>query len=157
MLPLRNTKLTMRRTSLLLVTFAALSLLATGCAGPEKKFGRGLANIAEPLRMGEFRRTMEQTAISDGPDVAYTRGFIRGINKTIVRTAVGVYEVATFPIPDHGVGNYEPLLYPENPVYPDNYKPRILDDPLFQADSVLGFGTGDVAPWFSGSRFRVFD
>jgi putative exosortase-associated protein (TIGR04073 family) len=149
----------MRRTFSLLsiTTVAAVALMATGCAGPEKKFGRGLANISEPIRLGELRRTMEQTAISEGPDVAYTRGFIKGINRTIARTVVGAYEVATFPIPDHGLGDYEPLIHPANPVYPDNYKPRILADPMFQPDSTLGFATGDVAPWIAGSRFRIFD
>jgi putative exosortase-associated protein (TIGR04073 family) len=140
-----------------LAALTALTVYATGCAGPEQKFGRGLANITEPIRMGELRRTMEQTAISDGPDVAYTRGFIKGLNRTIGRTLVGAYEVVTFPIPDHGLSDYEPLYKPTNPVYPDSYKPRILADPMFQPDSDLGFATGDVAPWFPGSRFRIFD
>ncbi len=149
----------MRRISSLLSLAAvtALAVFATGCAGPEKKLGRGLANITEPIRMGEMRRSMEQTAISEGGDVAYTRGFVRGVNRTIARTVVGAYEVVTFPIPDRGPGNYEPLLNPVNPQYPDSYTPRILADPMFQPDSDLGFGSGDVAPWFPGSRFRIFD
>lgn len=149
----------MRRTSSLLsiVAVAAVAVLATGCAGPEKKFGRGLADITEPIRLGEFRRTMEQTAIVDGPDVSYTRGFISGINKTIARAAVGAYEVVTFPIPDHHFKDYEPLLHPVNPVYPDSYTPRLLADPMYQPDSTLGFASGDVAPWLPGSRFRIFD
>jgi len=70
--PFCNTYLTMRRFSSLLsiVPFAALAVIATGCAGPEQKFGRGLANVTEPIRLGELRRTMEQTAISEGADVA---------------------------------------------------------------------------------------
>jgi putative exosortase-associated protein (TIGR04073 family) len=149
----------MRRISsfLSVAALTAVAVLATGCAGPEKKFGRGLANITEPLRLGELRRTMEQTAISEGPDVAYTRGFISGLNKTIARTAMGAYEIVTFPLPDHGKGNYDPLLKPVNPVYPDSYTPRILADPMFQPDSTLGFAAGDVAPWIAGSRFRIFD
>lgn len=149
----------MRRiTSLLsIASVAAVTLLATGCAGPEKKLGRGLANVTEPIRLGELRRTMEQTAISEGGDVAYTKGFIKGINRTIARTVVGAYEIVTFPLPDHGLGDYEPLMYPANPVYPDSYAPRILADPMFQPDANLGFASGDVAPWIAGSRFRIFD
>lgn len=149
----------MRRTfsCLSLAAVAAVTLLATGCAGPEKKLGRGLANITEPIRLGELRRSMEQTAISSGPDVAYTRGFVKGLNRTIARTVVGAYEIATFPIPDRGFSNYEPLMHPANPVYPDSYTPRILADPMFQPDADLGFATGDVAPWIAGSRFRIFD
>jgi len=136
---------------------AALAVISTGCAGPEKKFGRGLANISEPIRLGELRRTMEQTAISEGPDVSYTKGFIKGLNRTIARTAVGAYEVITFPIPDHSFSDYEPIYKPTNPVHPDSYTPRILADPMYQPDSSLGFGAGDVAPWIAGSRFRIFD
>ncbi len=149
----------MRRISSLLgiASVAAFTVLATGCAGPEKKFGRGLANVTEPIRLGELRRTMEQTAIYEGPDVAYTKGFIKGLNKTIARTVVGAYDLVTFPIPDHGLGDYEPLIRPANPVYPDSYTPRILADPTFQPDSRLGFGSGDIAPWIAGSRFSVFD
>lgn len=149
----------MRRFSSLLsiAAVAALAALAAGCAGPEQKFGRGLANVTEPIRLGELRRTMEQTAVSEGGDVAYTKGFIKGLNRTIGRTLVGAYEVVTFPIPDHGLGNYDPLIYPKNPVYPDSYTPRLLADPMFQPDSDVGFGTGDIVPWVAGSRFRIFD
>lgn len=149
----------MRRISSLLSfsAVAVLAVMATGCAGPEKKLGRGLANITEPIRLGEMRRSMEQTAISEGPDVAYTKGFVKGFNRTIARTAVGVYEVVTFPIPDHGFKDYEPLYKPKDPVYPDSYTPRILADPTYQPDSALGFAAGDVAPWIAGSRFRIFD
>ncbi len=149
----------MRRLSsfLSLSSVAAIAIIATGCAGPEKKLGRGLANVTEPIRLGDLRRTMEQTAISEGPDVAYTKGFVKGLNRTIARTVVGAYEVLTFPLPDHGLSNYEPLLKPTNPVYPDSFTPRILADPMFQPDSRLGFGSGDVAPWIAGSRFSIFE
>lgn len=149
----------MRRLSSLLSisAVAALAVVVTGCAGPEQKFGRGLANVTEPIRLGEMRRTMEQTAISEGPDVAYTKGFIKGLNKTIARTAVGAYELITFPIPDHGFSDYEPIIKPKDPVYPDSYTPRIRADPTYQPDGSLGFGAGDVAPWIAGSRFRIFD
>ena len=47
--------------------FLALAALAavftSGCAGPEQKLGRGLSNTFEIARMGEMRRSVEQTAI----------------------------------------------------------------------------------------------
>ncbi len=151
----------MRNSSILLASLAVLALLASGCATPdqgfafEQKFGRGLRNITEFVRGGEIRRSMEQTALLDGPDMAYSTGFIRGFNKTLVRTGVGVYEMVTAPFPP-----YDPLFtdyMTVNPVYPDSYKPHLLADPTFGPDSSLGFSGGDVAPSFPGSRFRIFD
>lgn len=136
---------------------SAAAVLTVGCAGPSQKLGRGVANVTEPIRMGELRRTMEQTYLSSGPDAAYTQGFFYGLTKTIGRTVVGAYEIVTFPIPDHGSEGYGPILKPANPLYPDSYTPQIVDDPTFHADSNIGFGNGDVAPWFPGSRFHIFD
>ena len=155
---------------------ALVALLAfTGCAGPERKLGRGMNNMTELIRGGEIRRAMEQTALWEGPDVAYTTGLIRGLNRSLTRTAIGAYEVLTAPFPP-----YEPMLtsttrlypdftvrnrsypwggmvLPENPVYPDAYKPGILSDSIFSTDTSLGFSGGDVAPFVPGSRFRIFD
>ena len=154
----RNRRLTttfMRKTFSLLAVVALGALMATGCANTERKFGRGMANLVEPLRLGEMRRTMEQTALFDGPDVSYTAGFIRGLNRTLARTGIGVYEVVTAPIPP-----YDPVctdyLSP-NPVYPDNYTPTLVEDTSFSTDTNLGFGGGDVIPFVAGSRFRIFD
>jgi putative exosortase-associated protein (TIGR04073 family) len=132
----------------LLVVIAALS---AGCASAERKLGRGLTNLAEPLRMGEINRSYEQTYLWDGPDAAYGRGVIRGINRTIGRTVVGAFEVLTFPIPS------KPYFTPEDPVYPDSYKPGILDSSSVRTDTSLGFDSTDVAPMFPGSRFKVFE
>src|SRR5262245_44356616 len=71
------------------VAVVAVGFLATGCAGPEQKFGRGLNNVTEFARLGEIRRSMEQTAIWEGTDKAYTTGFMRGLNRSLVRTGVG--------------------------------------------------------------------
>jgi len=129
-----------------------VGILASGCAGPEQKFGRGLSNAVEFARLGEIRRSMEQTALWEGPGASYATGVIRGVNRSIGRTAVGVYEMVTAPFP-----SYDPIFMPENAVYPDSYAPRILADPMFQPDSVLGFNGGDVAPFIPGSRFRIWD
>lgn len=149
----------MRRFSTLLslTIVSAAAVLAVGCAGPSQKLGRGIANVTEPLRWGEITRSMEQSYLNSGADVSYTAGFVHGLGKTIGRTAVGAYEIVTFPIPDHGSEGYGPILFPANPVYPDSYKPNVLSDGIYQADSNLGFGGGDIAPWFPGSRFHIFD
>ena len=142
----------MRISFSLLVWLAALGLLSAGCAGPEQKLGRGINNVTEFARLGELRRSMEESALWDGPEVAYTTGFIRGLNRTLARTAVGAYEVITFPIP-----KYDPYMLPANPVFPDSYKPHRFADPTFAPDAALGFSGGDIAPMIPGSRFRIFD
>jgi putative exosortase-associated protein (TIGR04073 family) len=131
---------------------AAAAVVLTGCAGPERKFSRGLSNVTEFARMGEIRRSVEQTALWDGTEQAYTLGFMRGLNRSLVRTGVGIYEIVTFPIPD-----YDPIFFPEQPVYPDANRPRFVSDPSWAPDSNLGFSGGDVAPHVPGSRFRIFD
>jgi putative exosortase-associated protein (TIGR04073 family) len=128
---------------------------ATGCANTEKKFGRGMANTFEIVRGGEFRRTMEQSALFDGPDFAYSTGFMRGINRTLARTGIGIYELVTAPFPP-----YDPVAtdyFAPSPVYPDNYTPGILEDSMFAGDTYLGFSGGDIIPIVPGSRFRIFD
>lgn len=134
------------------VATLAIGMFATGCAGPEQKFGRGISNVTEFARMGEIRRSMEQTAIWEGTDKAYTTGFIRGFNRSLARTAVGAYEVITFPFP-----TYDPIFLPSEPVYPDSYTPNLIADSTFGPDAALGFSGGDIAPMIPGSRFRVFD
>jgi putative exosortase-associated protein (TIGR04073 family) len=145
----------MRKTFSLLALVSVIGALASGCANVERKFGRGMANTFEIVRGGEFRRTVEQTALFQSPDAGYTTGFIRGINRTMGRTFVGIYEVATAPFPPYGPV-FTDYLAP-GPVYPDNYTPGILDDSMFAADTVLGFSGGEVMPLVPGSRFRVFD
>jgi len=137
----------------------AVSLLAvalfSGCAHTEEKFGRGMSNVFEIVRGGEFRRTMEQTGLFDTPDYAYTTGFIRGFNRTMARTGIGIYEVVTAPFPP-----YDPVFtdsFAPGAVYPDNYSPNLLEDSMFATDTNLGFSGGDVAPMVPGSRFRIFD
>ena len=145
----------MRKSVLPLLLCATLVSLFTGCANMERKFGRGMANTFEIVRGGEFRRTMEQSALFDGPDYAYSTGFVRGINRTLSRTGIGVYEMVTAPIPP-----YDPVFtdrFAPGPVYPDNYTPGLMADSMFETDSHIGFTGGDVAPFIPGSRFRIRD
>jgi putative exosortase-associated protein (TIGR04073 family) len=159
------------------LALAGVMALAVGCAGPEKKLGRGILNATELARGGEIRRSMEQTALWEDTDSAYTTGFIRGLNRSLARTGIGVFEIITFPFP---TPTYDPYLtstnriYPdpnarnksfpwggmvltEYPTYPDSYRPGLLSDSIFATDTSLGFSGGDVAPMIQGSRFRVFD
>ena len=145
----------MRKTFSLLGALLAMGFLATGCAGPEKKLGRGLNNFYEIVRAGEMRRSIEQASLFDSPNQGLTTGVVRGFNRTMARTGIGLYEIVTFPIP-----SYDPVAtsyLKVHPVYPDSYKPRLGDSPLFATDTAIGFSGGDVAPWSPGSRFRVFD
>ena len=145
----------MRNSFSLLGAVILMGFLAGGCAGPEKKLSRGFGNVFEVVRLGEMRREAEQTALFDSPDSAYSRGVIHGFTRSMARVGLGVYEVVTFPIP-----SYDPIctsyLTP-NPVYPDNYKPGLIDDSAYATDTSIGFSGGDIMPFVPGSRFRVFD
>ena len=130
------------------------ALFATGCAGPEKKLGRGFNNVGEVVRWGELRRSREQAGVWDGPMAGNGSGLVSGFSRSMTRIGVGLYEVVTFPIP-----SYDPVLtnyLTPAPVYPDSYKPGLPDDPIFATDTALGFSGGDVAPIVPGSRFGIF-
>jgi putative exosortase-associated protein (TIGR04073 family) len=146
----------LKKTSVIL-PFMAVCFLLAGCAGPEEKLGRGMANTVEPLRMGELRRSIEQTAVFGSPDQSRTVGVIHGIDRTVARTGAGLYEILTFPIPNHAPGNYGPIFRPSDPVYPDSYKPGWGMTSTLQPDASLGFSGGEAAPLIPGSRFRIFD
>jgi putative exosortase-associated protein (TIGR04073 family) len=131
------------------------ALLGAGCAGPEHKLGRGLANTGEIVRLSEMHRSVEQGGLFYGTTVGMSTGAVQGFDRTIARTGLGIFEVVTFPIPP-----YHPIwtgyLAPASQ-FPDAYKPRIWDEPVFFTDDSLGFSGGDIAPWVPGSRFHVFD
>ena len=139
----------------LLFSLAVIGALASGCANVERKFGRGMRNSFEIVRAGELRRSMEQTAFFGKPDTAYTTGFMRGLNRTLARTGIGVYELVTAPFPPYGpvfTDHFSP-----DPVYPDSYTPGLVDDPLFATDTYLGYSGGDIVPMIPGSRFQIFE
>jgi putative exosortase-associated protein (TIGR04073 family) len=136
-------------------SLVVLAFLMAGCAGMEQKMGRGIANTTEIVRLGEMNRSIEQGGIFYGPDVGIATGVVHGVDRSIARTGVGVFEIVTFAFPP-----YRPVctnyLSPK-PQYPDTYKPAKWAAPVFDTDHSMGFSGGDVAPWFPGSRFRVFD
>ena len=145
------------------LAFAALAAVFTsGCAGPEAKLGRGVSNIFEPVRMGELRRSVEQSTIFDSPSTGYTAGLVRGFDRTVARTTLGVFEVATFPLPPYqpmftrSINNRQ-MIPGVGPAFPESYKPGRVSEGVFDTDTFMGFSGGDVAPFLPGSRFRVFD
>jgi putative exosortase-associated protein (TIGR04073 family) len=145
----------MRNVTPLLALAGLVALFTSGCAGPEQKFGRGMSNTFEITRLGEMRRSIEQTAVFESSSIGYTAGAVSGLNRTLARTGLGIYEIVTAPLPP-----YHPIwtsyLSP-GPVYPESYKPGLISDSTFDTDTYTGFSGGDVAPFIPGSRFRVFD
>lgn len=145
----------MRITLSCFVPLAALVLIAAGCTNVEEKAGRGVANTTEIIRLSEMQRGIEQQGVFGGTDVGVATGAIEGFDRSLVRTGVGIYEIVTAPLPP-----YHPVLtnyLAPKPQYPDAYHPRKWADPVFDTDHTLGFSGGDIAPWFPGSRFTVFD
>jgi putative exosortase-associated protein (TIGR04073 family) len=144
----------MRNATSLLALAALAALFTAGCAGPEQKMGRGITDVTELTRMGEINRSVEQTAIFDSPEAGYTTGFLHGLNQSLARTAMGAYEIVTFPLPP-----YEPVLtkyVPPGTAYPDSYRPGLIDSTVFQTDTYFGFSGGDIAPFVPGSQFAIF-
>jgi len=75
------------------------------------KLGRGLANVVtSPL---EITKGMSDEGEANGMFAGVTVGLLKGAFNTVKRAVVGVFEVATFPVP-----------------VPEGYKP-IIDDPEF--------------------------
>ncbi len=150
----------MRKTLFTLLGTATLALFVTGCAGPEQKLGRGVANTFEFLRAGEMRRSVEQATLFDSPEAGATTGVIRGFDRTLGRMGLGIAEIVTFPFPNYGK-SYEPIhtrSYSVRPAYPESYAPnRLSGNTTLENDGNLGFAGGDVAPFIPGSRFRIMD
>jgi putative exosortase-associated protein (TIGR04073 family) len=150
-----STRKRMRNVIPFLAIAALAAVFTSGCAGPENKLGRGVSDVFEPARLGEMRRSVEQTTIFDSPSAGYATGLARGFDHTVARTAMGVYEVATFPLPP-----YQPVFTSyvrPGSFYPESYKPGRISEGVFDTDTYMGFSGGDVAPFIPGSRFRVFD
>src|SRR6266576_1160670 len=133
----------MRKPLSLVLTVLPLSFILVGCVapGPEAKFGRGINNITEFARGGEIQRSMEQMAIYGDHNAGYTTGLMNGFNRSLQRTFVGAYEIVTVPFPP-----YSPIICPADPVYPEAYKPGIIDDVMFSTDVNMGFSGGDIMP-----------
>lgn len=148
----------MRKNLPFLVVLGMAASFVSGCAYTHKvenKFGRGMANTYEIVRTGEMRRSLEQSALTSGGDFAYTTGFIHGVNRTLGRTGIGVYEMISAPFPPYGPVCTD--TFAPGPVYPDNYTPGVIADSAFATDTYLGYSGGDVLPFIPGVRFKVFE
>jgi len=95
-----------------IIVLLVLSLTAPAyCDDALKKLGRGVCNVAtSPYEL--IYQTMKSNN-SDGAFAAVTVGVLKGVGMIAVRALVGVYEIASFPIP-----------------FPRGYQP-ILKDPEF--------------------------
>jgi putative exosortase-associated protein (TIGR04073 family) len=145
----------MRNNLFLFGSLALVAILSVGCAGPEEKMGRGVGNMGEIVRMGEFEKSAQDAGLFDGEDTGLATGMARGFDRSLARTGVGIYEVVTFPLPPYGPV-WTSYLSPQ-PQYPDSFHPRKWSDAMFDSDRMSGFSGGDVAPWFPGSHFYIFD
>jgi len=147
----------MRKTYSFILPLLGAALIIAGCAGPEQKLGRGINNATEFMTLGEIRRSVEQSSVAGNSSQAYTTGIFHGFDLSMARTAAGVYEIATFPFPNHSPHDYSPVYFPADGVNPDSYKPNWYSDQMTSPDTALGFGGGDIAPFIPGSRFHIFD
>ncbi len=129
-----------------LAAVGAVSLL-TGCTSMEQKLGRGISNVMEPLRGGELTRSTEQTYLADGPIAARSYGVVHGVARTIQRTAVGAFDIVTFPIPT------DPLITPSEPVYPDSVKPQMAGNMGVFSSRHVGIDNGAVLPGLGTAMF----
>ncbi len=81
-----------------------------------RKLGRGIANTA--LGWAELPAGIEDIGKKHGVGAAATLGVIHGVGRTVQRTAVGIFEILTFPfgLPQ----DFEPLIEPEFPLQQSN-------------------------------------
>ena len=138
-----------------LATLVIAGALASGCANTEKKLGRGMSNMTEFARLGEMRRSIEQTALFDQPGGHYATGFIRGLTKTFARTGVGIYEVVTAPFPP-----YDPVLH-RLPLAQPRVSGQLpartsLTIQCLRRTTDMGFSGGDIAPYIPGQPVQDF-
>ena len=86
--------------------FIVVSATPAFCGDPLTKLGRGLCNMVTfPLEMAEQPSRVKE---SDGPFAGATVGVLKGLQMTIERAVVGVYEVVTFMVPCPK--DYQPIL-----------------------------------------------
>jgi putative exosortase-associated protein (TIGR04073 family) len=87
--------------------------------GPVKKLGRGVANVVtSPF---ELPKGMGDAKAETGVFAGLTWGIVQGTVNVVKRAVVGVYEIATFPVPLPK--DYEPILEdPEFFLQKDRFK-----------------------------------
>ena len=147
----------MRNATSLLALAALAALFTSGCAGPEQRLGSGITNLAEFTRMGAMQRSVEQTAIFNAPNYSYPTGLIRGFDQSVYTTAMGAYQIVTFPLGNLLTqSHFDQKYVPQTVAYPDSYHPGLINSGAFQTDTYIGFTGGNIAPFVPGNRFTVF-
>ncbi|MFQ5827650.1 MAG: exosortase system-associated protein, TIGR04073 family [Candidatus Methylomirabilia bacterium] len=73
---------------------------------------RGFANLTLGF-VTEWPKTIYYESVEHGVPYGLTVGALKGVGWGVLRTGVGAYEVATFPVPVPR--NYKPMLFPEFP------------------------------------------
>ncbi len=106
----------------MLIALVCLLSATSDASGADalRKFGRGIANLT--WGWTDLPLAMHREDTLNGPVAAYTYGIVRGLAKAVSRTAVGIYEIASFPIP--WPDGYWPIIGPEAPI--QNYNENIL-------------------------------
>ncbi len=101
----------MRKFLITLVAVVIISnLMISPCfADPMRKLGRGLVNTVTGVI--EIPKKVILISKNDNPVLGLTWGWVKGLAVGLLRTAVGVYETVTFPIP--APADYEPMVHPE--------------------------------------------
>ena len=101
----------MRKFALVLVAVILISsvIISPCSADPMRKLGRGLANAVTGVV--EIPKKVYMISRDDNILLGLTWGLVKGTTVGLLRTAAGVYETITFPIP--APADYEPMIHPE--------------------------------------------
>jgi putative exosortase-associated protein (TIGR04073 family) len=101
----------MRKVLLILVAVILISnFLITPChAEVMRKLGRGVTNALTGIV--EVPKKMYLISKNDNLAMGLTWGLVKGAGVGLLRTAAGLYETVTFPIP--APADYEPIIHPE--------------------------------------------
>lgn len=126
----------MKTTSRVVLLAAAMSIaIAASAAGeelakstPGQKALRGATNLSLGLLL-EWPKTIYYETKEQGPLLGIPAGFLAGFGLGLMRTAVGAYELLTFPIPLPD--DYKPILSPRFPFEAGRTKvsPALIERP----------------------------
>jgi putative exosortase-associated protein (TIGR04073 family) len=75
--------------------------------GPTRKLGRAVSNIL--YGWAEVPQTIYETNRKEGNSAAAGYGVVRGVGRSAMRTAAGIFELLTWPVPVVR-GTYYPVL-----------------------------------------------
>jgi putative exosortase-associated protein (TIGR04073 family) len=75
--------------------------------GPTRKLGRGVSNLL--YGWAELPTTVAKINQDEGNSAAGGYGVVRGVGRSVMRTASGLFEIFTFPFPIVR-GTYYPVL-----------------------------------------------